>query len=599
MKSEGKQCQNCKQKFIIEPEDFDFYEKIDVPPPTWCPDCRFQRRFLWRNERFLYKRPSDIPVKNEEIISIYAPEKEYTIYDHHYWWSDNWDALEYGREYDFSKPFFEQFEELLRQVPLSGLSVKNMVNSEYCNVSANEKDCYLISASGSNERVLYSNRVALTKDSMDLYISDRNELCYDVTDSSQCYHVLFSAKCSNCVDSMFLYECVNCQNCYGCVNLRNKQYHLFNKPYSKEEYLRKIEEIDLGSFLTLTREKEKFLEHAKAFPRRYAFMIRSVDCLGDNLKNCKNCKYAFDVFDTEDSKFVTWTGFGMKDVYDAGAGGGIDLERLYEVWDISYGGSRVFFSSVIYGSHDVFYSWNCHSSHNLFGCYGLRSKSYCILNKQYSKEEYEKLVQRIRKHMEEMPYVDRKGKEYRYGEFFPPELSPFAYNETIAQEYFPLTKEEAEAQGYRWRDMKEKEYKPTTMWMDLPDNIKDVNDSILEETILCKAWDENPEVAAHHNCTKAYRIIRDELEFYRKMKLPLPRYCFNSRHFLRFKQRNPLKLWHRECQCAGIKSDEGIYENMAEHFHGNKHCPNEFETSYAPERKEIVYCKKCYQSEVV
>ena len=60
--------------------------------------------------------------------------------------------------------------------------------------------------------------------------------------------------------------------------------------------------------------------------------------------------------------------------------------------------------------------------------------------------------------MNDMPYIDKKGRIYRYGEFFPSELSPFCYNETIAQEYFPLTKEEATEQGYKWKEKEERNY---------------------------------------------------------------------------------------------------------------------------------------------
>ena len=55
-KVENRICQNCKKDFTIEPEDFNFYEKIKVPPPTWCPECRMIRRMNYRNERSLYKQ---------------------------------------------------------------------------------------------------------------------------------------------------------------------------------------------------------------------------------------------------------------------------------------------------------------------------------------------------------------------------------------------------------------------------------------------------------------------------------------------------------------------------------------------------------------
>jgi hypothetical protein len=61
MKTETKTCQNCKKDFTIESEDFNFYEKIKVPPPTFCPECRIIRRMLWRNFRSLFKFPQKIP----------------------------------------------------------------------------------------------------------------------------------------------------------------------------------------------------------------------------------------------------------------------------------------------------------------------------------------------------------------------------------------------------------------------------------------------------------------------------------------------------------------------------------------------------------
>ena len=104
MNRETKQCQNCKKEFWIEPEDFKFYDKISVPPPTWCPECRMVRRMTWRNERVLYHRKSQATGK--DIISMFAPDKPINVYEHDYWWSDKWDSLASGKEYDFSKPFF-------------------------------------------------------------------------------------------------------------------------------------------------------------------------------------------------------------------------------------------------------------------------------------------------------------------------------------------------------------------------------------------------------------------------------------------------------------------------------------------------------------
>lgn len=228
----------------------------------------------------------------------------------------------------------------------------------------------------------------------------------------------------------------------------------------------------------------------------------------------------------------------------------------------------------------VVYCYNNNS--NLFGCISLRNKNYCILNKQYTKEEYEKLVPKIIKQMNNMPYVDKKGRTYVYGDFFPTEIAQFDYNETSAQEFFPLTKKEAEEQGYSWKESKERNYKITIEPKNLPNDIKDVNESIISEIIGCEHAGKCKE-----QCTTAFRIIKSEFQFYKSQNLPLPHLCPNCRHYQRVLNRNPNKFFDRKCMCEK--------EN---HLHGAKKCEVEFKTSYAPGRSEIVFCEKCYQHEV-
>ena len=259
-----------------------------------------------------------------------------------------------------------------------------------------------------------------------------------------------------------------------------------------------------------------------------------------------------------------------KDVHDANYCEFVELCYDYiGYWKIN----NVIFSNTIGDSNNIMYSDFCSTSSNLFACIGLRSKQYCILNKQYTKEEYEELVPKIIKHMNDMPYIDAKGRIYKYGEFFPPELSPFCYNETIAQEYFPLTKEEALNQGYKWKEKEERSYQIDIQNKDIPNDIKEVNNEIIAKVIECEH-----KGTCNEQCTEAFKIIPDELSFYQRMNLPIPHLCPNCRHYNRLKQRNPLKLWYRKCM--------------------KPNCPNEFETSYAPDRLEIVYCERCYQQEV-
>jgi len=574
-------CQNCKILIVIESEDFNFYEKIKVPPPTFCHDCKTMRRLSWRNEMSLFKRKCSAPGHDEMIISIYPPEQDLVVYDLKYWWSDAWDPFSFGVEYDFSKTFFQQWIELYRRFPLQTLSNSKSTNSDYCNVADESRDSYMTSGSWKIERTFYSNRISEIKDSSDLYLAFRSELCYDSVGCTNSYHLLYSFNCKSCVDSYFLYDCHGSVNCFGCSNLRNKSYCIWNQQLSKEEYHKRLEEIDLTSYKTVSELKEKFHNLYLNSIHRFAKQIKVIDSTGDNIEGTKNCKACFDTTGKlEDSRNVHWA-LNAKDLYDCGPGVG-EAELMYECFDTGIGNFRNLFTSVVYSASEVEYAFNCYGVSHLFGCIGLRSKHYCILNKQYTKEEYEEILPKIKKHMEEMPYVDKLGRVYKYGEFFPSELSPFSYNETVAQDYFPLDKDTALKFGYRWKDKKQNEYKITMLAGSLPDNLKDVSESITKEVIGCAH-----EGKCQDRCTIAYKITPEELGLYLRLGVPLPRLCFGCRHEARLRQRNPLKLWHGQCMC--------LKEN---HGHSEK-CTNEFETPFSPERPETVYCESCYQKEVL
>jgi len=607
MASETKTCQNCKSPFTIEPEDFAFYEKIHVPPPTWCPQCRLRRRLTYRNEHGFSRRKCAAPGHEENIISTYSDPKVHVV-DRKFWWSDEWDPGTYGRDYDFTKPFFMQFRELLETVPLIALTDSKSSNSEYCHLTVEMKGCYLVTATWNSEDCCYGNRLSHCKDTIDSYVCFRTEFGYENVYCRDSYQLFWSDNCEGCHNSYFLYDCRGCSNCICCTSLHNKQYHIFNKPYSKEEYGKKVQEMNLGSRNTLHALRKTLAEMRLKAVHRYAQIYQSTNVSGDNIEQSRNCRYCFDVMgNAEDSKYCNWSSDGMKTCYDSGPGSGGKSELTYEGVSIGVNNSRCNFGVAVWYSHDVHYSYGCDSSQYLFGCVSLRNKRYCILNKQYSEEEYSRLLSKVIRHMQDQPYVDARGREYRYGEYFPSELSPYAYNETVAQDFFPIAKEQAEKEGYVWRDPSDKNYVPTIPSGSLPETILDVPDSITGEILECG----HRSAQCVHQCTGAFRVIPQELLFYKKFNLPLPSLCPNCRHYERLKLRNPLKLWRRTCECEGQMSKvsakggsasggngQNVYRNTGVHQHGTGKCPNEFETSYSPERQEIIYCEQCYQQEI-
>ncbi len=581
MQMGSRTCQNCKQGFVIEQDDFTFYEHIKVPPPTWCPECRMKRRMVFRQERALFKRKCGLCEK--DIITMYHPDADIIVYCNECWWSDKWDPTEYGTDYDFGKPFFVQFAELLKRVPKMALEAYQNEGSPYTNYTWISKNVYLSSSVIYSENISYCHGTTRCQDSMDsTYLYD-SQLCYGSQDCQRCANAVYLTDCRECLDSAFLYDCRGCRNCFMSSNLRNKSYVFRNQELSKEEYERRMSELGLGdrvAFQALIPEYEAL--RTKAI-HRFASLFKTVNATGNNLINAKNARYCFTGEDLENVSYGIRV-IEAKDSADLyGVGNGAEL--LYDGVNVGYRDSLIRFSTNTFEDiRDATYCDYCRTSQNIFGCAGLRKKQYHILNKPYSKEEYESMIPKIIEHMNAMPYKDEKGRTYAFGEFFPAEFSPFAYNESIAQEYYPVTKEKAIESGFRWGVSVPREYRVTKDPGQLPRDIKNVSDSITEETIRCAH-----NGSCEHQCTTAFRILESELQFYRRMHLPLPWLCPNCRHYERIEYRNPLniRLWRRSCMCNG--SDHGHPER----------CPNEFETPYAPDRPEVVYCEECYQKEVV
>ena len=566
MNREKRNCQNCKQSFVIEPEDFKFYEKMQVPPPTFCPMCRFQRRLMFRNERALYKDKCDLCGK--DMISVFSPEKPFKVYCSPCWWSDHWDPMESGQEYDSSRNFFEQMKEVQLKAPFMNLIVAyaSLVNSDYVNHAGSLKNCYLSYNGDYGENVNYTETFLNDKDSMDSTMLGESELCYWCINVGKCFKIFFSEDCNDSHNIYFSKNLSGCSNCFGCINLRKKQYHIFNEPYSKEDYEKKIREFHLDSYESVQKLKERVYKFWQTIPHKFMHERHNVDVSGDYVYESKNARNMYQVRYVENGKFSQIiTTAPIKDVYDYTEWGG-GAQRILDSITTGLQADSVKFSSGVWdGTMNMEYSMYNVSCSNNFGCINLRKKQYCILNKQYTKEEYENLRAKIIEDMNKNPYIDSKGRVFKYGEFMPYDLSPYDYNESTASWYFSLQKEKVLENGWRWHDLTPSEYKVTMKPEDMPDSINDVKDDIVNEVFECI------------DCKGVWRVIKPELELLRRFGLPLPRKCSNCRYKERHSRINPPQLWDRACA----------------------KCGKAIQTSYAPDRPEIIYCGECYQKEFI
>jgi hypothetical protein len=561
-------CQNCKNNFGIEEDDFSFYEKMGVPPPTFCPECRLLRRMNNTNERALYKRTCDLTGKT--IISMFPSDTPFPVYGVDDWYNDGWDPSSYAMEYNFSRPFFDQFLELQNKVPrMSLVRQGNSINSEYCHRIDSPKNCYMAFRSTRSEECAYIYVSLDVRDCVDCSFVSKSELCYECVNVEGCYHVTFSQESIDCRDSAFLYGCHNCSNCVGCVNLRNREYCIWNEQYSKEEYFKKAKELNLNTHTGIGTIKKAFLEFRKQFPQKAVMSTKSNNVSGNWFTNSQNVQNSYFSINVKDGKNL-WAVFDSQDCHDYFQWGN-HAELIYESENCGINVSRLFSCSQCWmGAHDLMYCDSCPGAGNCFGCIGLKKGEYSILNKQYSKEEYETLLPKIKQHMIDMPYVGTNNRIYSFGEHFPFEISPFAYNETAAIDFFPITKEEAESKGYIWKDKEKIQYPVSKNSSDLPETITEVSDDILNEIISCAESDKEYSPGA-------FKITEQELLFYRKMNLPLPRVSYPVRYMNRLRQRPPLKIIERKCS----------------------KCNTSVQTVYTVEFAPILYCESCYQQEVI
>jgi hypothetical protein len=584
--AENNVCAQCKSSFVIEAEDFLFYEKIKVPPPTFCSLCRAQRRLSFRNERNLFRVEDAFTGKG--IFSLYPPEANRKVITADEWYGDSWDAMEYGRDYDSSRSFFEQLFQLDHDVPVLNLNISTMVRSEYCANASDLKDCYLLFASQISENCSYGTVVDRSRDCVDNSHAQDSERCYECFWIRNCYQCYFTIMSWDSRNLYFCRDCGGCNDCFGCANLRQASYCIFNKRYTKEEYEKEIKKLRLDTVSGIKAAREKAREFWKTQITRHQQGVKNVNSSGSYVTDSKNVNDSFLIREGEDLRYCQDLQVPVsKNCMDASQWGD-KMELCYETSGLGSNAYNIKFSQDCWpGVRDCEYSLHLRSCSDCFGCVGLKKKQYCVLNKQYSKEEYGKLMEKIKKHMDEMPYADKRGILYKYGEFFPLELSPYGYNSTIVSDYFPITEAEAKDQGYPWVKIKHGNYGVTKKTSELPDSIGEASDSILEEVIECE------------KCGKAYRIVKNELTFLKRENLPLPSLCFECRQDRRLDDRLKLSLYQRSCMCHGIKDASGRYNNLGKHFHGAEPCVEKFKTGYASGRSEIVYCEQCYNAEVV
>jgi hypothetical protein len=529
-------CRECGAPFSIEEDELRFIRRLsfrfgayqaEIPAPVECPECRLQIRTSHRNEQHFH--PDTSALSGARMISLYAPEPPwgapYQVYSSDEWHSDRWDAMDYG-------------------------TVLSNENSPYTTGTAYCRNCHLISCSELSENCIYGKLLQSCRDCVDCSYMYHSELCYQCLSCYNCYGCRYLSYGRDCSECFFSENLIGCMNCLYCTNLQRKQYCVFNKKVSKEEYARTLAGL-LGSHAAFKQAAAAWQELRAERVHKYAYVVGSEGCVGDFITNSKNCVDCYDVNDSEDCRYVC-VGVNVKDMYDC-SNVYLKQELCYQLMG-TIGDYHCVFGIYVFHSRDTLYSEHVFDSHDMLGCVGLKRRQYCILNRQYSEDEYHRLAARIVEHM-------RSSGEW--GRYFPAACSPYGYNESLAFEYHPLSKAEVLRKGWHWRDPPRDEQKDAGNYA-VPDQISEVSDEICARVLTCA------------QSGLQYKITAPELAFYRKHKIPIPRQAPLMRHYSREQLRNPRRLWERECQS----------------------CTAAIMTNFAPERPETVFCEACFAKEV-
>ena len=529
--------------------------RFQLPPMDFCPNCRRRRRLAFRNSTTLYMRTCDLT--GRRVSSIYNPDKPFKVYYHKDWWAQERPMTDHGRDFDFDRPFFEQFLELRDAVPVESARIVNCENSEFVSNTRKSKNCFLIYGCFDCEDCLYLDGATSCKNSIVGWQVVRAENCHAIWRCDKALECFYCNLCYSCAHCWFCRWCKDCFYCFGCSQLRHRQYCIFNKQHTRAEYEDFINSINTGSRKVIDHWFQEARDFFTTTPEGPYRGFNNEDVLGDMMYNCKRSRHIFTTAGCEDSVHL----------YECvSAVHCLDMDNTANATGLCYQNisSTVLFNTQFgINSHscsDCLYIMDCHQLKRCFGCVGLYNEEYCILNKNYTKTEYYALLTKIVEHME---------KTGEWGQFYPPHLSRFGYNETSASGFYPLKREEAIALGFPWSDyvVPKPDLPDLLDGADMYDDIADVPDDVVHRSIQCK------------ETQRRFKIQKHELAFLKKYRLPPPR-LFPNRHIGEYCSplRNPMRLVERQC------------DNVID---GNR-CPAVFESAFQLDTKQLVFCEDCY-----
>lgn len=291
--------------------------------------------------------------------------------------------------------FIEDFQRLLLEKPRYNLKHVMSENCNFSDTAVKSKNCYYCFGAFYCEDVYYGRYSRKCTSCSGVTLCANCEWCTECVDCVNCYNADYCQDCQNCRDCQFCKDCFGCTNCFGCVGLYQKQYRFFNEQLSKEEYEKRMSELDLQNEQHREIVRQRVEELRTAVPQIAVHQFQTEDCTGDHISESKSCFQSYDIFASEDCLYTI----------EANANSNCcDLTVCFET-EWSY---QCIQSPLCYGCNFCVHVDNCKESEfcaysrnllNCFGCVYLENKEYHILNTPYAPEDYAKEVARIKQEL--------------------------------------------------------------------------------------------------------------------------------------------------------------------------------------------------------
>ncbi len=286
--------------------------------------------------------------------------------------------------------FFIQYKNLCSTFPKRPNTIIQSENSPYGDYIIGCKNVYWgFDSVNDCEDCFYISDAFEIKNCIDTSYTACSQWCHESTDAFQCYNGSYLNDCIQCTDCMYCSFSADCQNCFGSFFLKSKQYCFFNKQLTKDEYEEKVKTYLKKTPDEILKEVEEF---GKQFPKQSSHQLDNENCeYGEYFYNNHHSYYLFDSTKNDDCAYL-FDSHRNKNSFDQTYSA--ENELCYDIVD-SIASYQSFFCQDIVKSTQSYFSRDLINCHNCFGSCCLKSKEYCILNKQYSPEEYQKITKDI------------------------------------------------------------------------------------------------------------------------------------------------------------------------------------------------------------